>query len=184
MSGDNYSCRSRILSKLVYEKKTWCNGDEMSNRTGNFQKDAKELPSSKASFNQVRFRSTLEQRRGSWQSRLLERRIKRVLTIAFFRRIWFSLSTPVDISSQPDLTSRSASTSRHKDVAETWISMNEKLNSMWWKSSVKDIHGAAFPGNPLPHLIFTGRSTYFKYRSRRFNENYSGTLRTTSRLFR
>ena len=34
----------------------------------------------------------------------------------------------------------------------------EKLNYMWWKSTLKYIHEAAFPGSSLPHLIFRGRA--------------------------
>ena len=39
----------------------------------------------------------------SWQSRPLRRRARRLLTMAFFSQIWLSLSTPVEISSRPDL---------------------------------------------------------------------------------
>ena len=60
----------------------------------------------------------------------------------------------------------------------------EKLKIMWWKSTLKDINEAAFPGSSLPHLIFRGRPTNFKFRSRRFSEICPGLLRTTSRLSR
>ena len=59
-----------------------------------------------------------------------------------------------------------------------------ELYYMWWKSTLKDINEAAFPGSSLPHLTFRGRPTNFKFRSTRFNENCPGTLRTTSRLSR
>ena len=60
----------------------------------------------------------------------------------------------------------------------------EKLTYMWWKTTLKDIHEAAFPGSYLPHLIFRGRPTNFNFRSRRFSEKCPGTLRMTSKLSR
>ena len=56
-----------------------------------------------------------------WQSRLLERGARRLLTIAFFSQIWLSLSTPVEKSSWPDLTGLSSLAPGHKDVAMTWM---------------------------------------------------------------
>ena len=57
----------------------------------------------------------------SWQSRPFERGAKRLLKIAVFSQIWFSLSTPVENSSWPDLTSLSSLAPRDKDVAMTWM---------------------------------------------------------------
>ena len=54
-----------------------------------------------------------------WQSPPFERGAKRLLTIAFFSQIWFSLSAPVEKSSWPDLTGLSSLAPRHKDVAMT-----------------------------------------------------------------
>ena len=64
----------------------------------------------------------------SWQSRLLERGAKRLLTIVFFSRIWLSLSTPVEIFSWPNLTGLSLLAPRHKDVAKTWMHMNGEID--------------------------------------------------------
>ena len=60
----------------------------------------------------------------SWQSRPLEEGTKRPLIIAFYRRIWFSLSTPVEISSCQDLTGISSLAPRHENVAKTSMHMN------------------------------------------------------------
>ena len=64
----------------------------------------------------------------SWQSRPSERGAKRLLTIAFFSQIWLSLSTPVENSSWPDLIRLSLLAPRHKDVAVTWMHVNEEID--------------------------------------------------------
>ena len=120
----------------------------------------------------------------SWQSRLLEREAKRLLTIAFFSRTWFSLSTPVEIFSWPNLTGLSSLHLDIKTLLKHECIWTEELNYVWRKSTLKDIHEAAFPGSSLRHLIFRGRPTNFKFRSKRFSEICPGTLRTTSRLSR
>ena len=60
----------------------------------------------------------------------------------------------------------------------------EELTYMWWKTTLKDIHEAAFARSSLPHLSFRGRPTNFNFRSSRFSEKCPRTIRTTSRLSR
>ena len=62
--------------------------------------------------------------------------------------------------------------------------LTEKLCYMWWESTLKDNHEAAFPGSSLPHLTFRGRPTNFNFRYRPFSEICPGTFRSTSRLSR
>ena len=99
----------------------------------------------------------------SCRSRPSERGAKRLLTTAFFSRIWLSLSTPFEFFSCPDLTGLSSLAPRHKDFAETWMHMNGEIGLYVTKNNS---HGYAwgFPGSSFPHLIF-------KFRSRRFSEN-------------
>ena len=120
--------RSKICSKLVDNTTTRCNEDQMKNHTGTLQKEAKALPSLRASHNKVRLRSTLVQRGSLLAMRHLERRFKRLLTIAFFSQIWLSLSAPVEKSSWPDLIGLSSLAPRHKDVAVTWMHVNGEID--------------------------------------------------------
>ena len=101
----------------------------MRNPTGNLHKEAKALPSSETRLKKVRLRSTLVQ----WASffaitALLEKGAKRLLTTAFFSRIWLSLSTPVETFSWPNLTNFSSLAPRHKNVAKTWMHMNGEID--------------------------------------------------------
>ena len=63
----------------------------------------------------------------SWQSRFLERGATRLVTIAFFSRIWLSPSTPVEIFSWQNFTGLSSLAPRHKDVAITWMHVNGEI---------------------------------------------------------
>ena len=80
----------------------------MRSHPGNRHKEAKALPSSKARPNKVQLQSTLEQRGSFLAITAFRKRSQTLLTIAFFSQIWLSLSTPVEISSWPDLTSLSS----------------------------------------------------------------------------
>ena len=60
----------------------------------------------------------------------------------------------------------------------------EKLNYIWWKAALKEIHEAAFPGSSLPHLIFRGLVINFKLRPGQLLEICPGTLWTTLKLSR
>ena len=91
----------------------------MRNHTGNLHKETKALPSSKTRLKKVGLRSTLEQKGSFLAMRHFERGAKRLLTIAFFSRIWLWLSTPVESFSWPNLTGLSSLAPTHKDVAKT-----------------------------------------------------------------
>ena len=100
----------------------------MRNHTKNLHKETKALTSSKA--RSTRRSSDQHWNKGdlSWQSRPLERGARRLLTIAFFSQIWLSLSTPVEISSRPDLIGLSSWAPRHKAVAVTWMHVNGEID--------------------------------------------------------
>ena len=63
----------------------------------------------------------------SWQSRPLKTEAESLLKMAFFGRIWLSLSTPVEFFSWPDLTGLTSLAPRHKDVAKTGIHINGEI---------------------------------------------------------
>ena len=120
----------------------------------------------------------------SWRSRPLDRGTERLFKIAYFGRIWLSLSTPIGTFSWPDLTSLSAFATKHKDIAKTWRHINGEIELYVIKRTFKVIHEASFPGSSLQHLIFRRRPTNFNFRSKPFSKNFPGTLRTISTLFR
>ena len=91
----------------------------MRNHTRNLHKEAKALPSSKASYNKVRLRSTREQKGSFLAITAFRKRSQTSPHNRLFSQIWLSPSTPVENSSWPDLIGLSSIAPRHKDVAVT-----------------------------------------------------------------
>ena len=184
MPGDIYARRIRICSKLVYNTKTRRNEDQMRSHPGNLQKKPRHYRHQQLAPTRCGCDQHWNIRDLSWQSRPLEKGAKRLLTIAFFSRIWLSLSAPDEFFSWPNLTGFSSLAPRHKDDAKIWMHVNGE-NELY----VMKINSQGYPRGRLSWklssaLRFQRSPTNFEFGSRRFSENCPGTLWTTSRLSR
>ena len=82
-------------------------------------------------------------------------------------------------SAQP---SKSSSITLVEDVSKTWMQLNGKNEVYAMKNKSQECQWGHLCWQPPSHIIFTDRSTKFKFGDERFHDITKGTHRTTSRL--